>query len=538
MTKERQQDLLMAALVISVLLHVGIMLFVRAKVMTRVVGQGLHAQRREAMRVTDYKPTDDPIRMERIKDIMAVKDAPEATSDKVLKPAERALPDVGQHWKEGLPTPQIPDPGRIAEIADQPAEIETASYSLSDSAPSVTPPIELSLPAGRTIAAAPQNDPTAPTLPANWGSPDVKAEMPAPDGVELLDAGKFGRSGTPRPEFVPATEVYEEVDEKIVEAEKAAVRDLMENDAAELEKFVNVSAVRSRADGWTYFKLMVTPRAALPVVPKDVVILLDASGSIGSERLVSCRTAAKRILRSCMNTGDRFNLVAFRNRYSYAFPGWRACDRVSFDAADKWLSNLTAHGRTDVFGTIRSVLTLPRDPKRPLIALVVTDGEANTGVRATAEILSKFTALNDGLVSVYMYGVKGGANRELIDVLTHGNRGESFVYGGARWSAGSKIETLSERFRDPVLSDIRAVFTAASRAETYPRGLKNLYRGDTLEISGRVPQGIQTVTFSLSGLNGPKAYSGIFKVSLDTAPEDATAVRLFADESAIDVKLR
>src|SRR5574344_325994 len=103
-----------------------------------------------------------------------------------------------------------------------------------------------------------------------------------------------------------------------------------------------------------------------------------------------------------------------------------------------------------------------------------------------------------------MYGVKGGANRELIDVL----------------------------------SDIRAVFTAASRAETYPRGLKNLYRGDTLEISGRVPQGIQTVTFSLSGLNGPKAYSGIFKVSLDTAPEDATAVRLFADERAIDVKLR
>ena len=59
-----------------------------------------------------------------------------------------------------------------------------------------------------------------------------------------------------------------------------------------------------------------------------------------------------------------------------------------------------------MFSTISSVLTLPRDPGRPLIALVVTDGEANAGVSDTGAILSKFTALNDGLVSVYMYGVK------------------------------------------------------------------------------------------------------------------------------------
>jgi len=317
------------------------------------------------------------------------------------------------------------------------------------------------------------------------------------------------------------------------------VRELMNvDDAAPLEKFVNLSASRFEDAQWTYFRLMVTPRTSLPVVPKDVVIIIDASGSIGSERLASCRHAAKQILRSAFNTGDRFNLVAFRNNFSYAFRRWQECDQTSFSAADKWLSNLSAHGRTDVFGTIRSVLTLPRDPTRPLIALVVTDGDANAGISDTAQILSKFTDLNDGLVSVYMYGVKESANRELIDVLTHGNRGESFIYGGLRWKAGSGIEKLSDRFRDPVLSDIRILFAANSQAEAYPRLIKNLYRGDVVTIVGRVPKGRSEVAFSLRGLNGKNTYEAFFKVPLGKIATDPALAGAWAEEAAIDAKLK
>ncbi|MBQ6915562.1 MAG: hypothetical protein IJQ65_07565, partial [Kiritimatiellae bacterium] len=180
----------------------------------------------------------------------------------------------------------------------------------------------------------------------------------------------------------------------------------------------------------------------------------------------------------------------------------------------------------------------PRDPARPLIALVVTDGDANAGVRDTSEILSKFTALNDGLVSVYMYGVKSSANRELIDVLTRGNRGESFIFDGWRWSAGSGIEGLSNRFRDPVLSDLRLVFSSSTRAEAYPRRLKNLYKGESLEVVGRVPAGIKEIAFSLKGLNGVKAYEGFFRVPLASASADAAAAGAWRGEKLIDSRLR
>jgi hypothetical protein len=223
----------------------------------------------------------------------------------------------------------------------------------------------------------------------------------------------------------------------------------------------------------------------------------------------------------------------------YAFDSWQQCDAVSFERADKWLDRLAAHGRTDVFSTIRSVLTLPRDPVRPLIALVVTDGDANYGIRDSAEIISKFSRLNDSLVSVYMYGVKEKANKKLIDVLTHGNRGDSFIYGGKRWNAGSGIEGLSERFRDPLLSDLRLVYAAnSSGVEAYPRLLKNLYRGEELELFGRAPKGTTSVSFSLRGLNRGKAYEGFFTVDLTKSGFDKSLPKLWAEEQSIDALLK
>jgi len=268
------------------------------------------------------------------------------------------------------------------------------------------------------------------------------------------------------------------------------------------------------------------------------VVLLDASGSIGNDRLKSCREAARKILRSCTNSGDRFNLVAFRDKFSYAFNEWKECDADSFERADKWLNRLAAHGRTDVFATIRSVLTLPRDPSRPLIAMVVTDGDANAGVSVTAQILSQFTALNDGLVSVYMYGVKASANRELLDALTHGNRGESFIFGGPRWNAGSAIEDLAQKFRDPVLSDLRIVFTSDSDAEIYPQRLRNLYRGEGVDLFGRAPKGTKEVSFSVKGLNGDKPYEGFFTVPLANSVFDSALPGQWLEEKQIDAKLR
>ena len=545
MTKERGQDLVFVTIVISVAIHVGLMFFARTKVMTHVDRSALRERHREAMRVEDYRPIDDPVAIERIKDIMSAREAPEAEATDAPAPVTEQLPDSARkHWDGDVPAPEAPESDAVPVAPD---EFDVKPIRLDEGfAPDPIPTVEYTPPESRALTAPEIAAASSFAMPVAFGAPAPVVEAPAfpaapAEKISIAAEGPEQKEEIKAavPEFVPDQEVYDKVDEKIVEKEKETVRELMDvEDAAPLEKFVNLSAQRAEDAQWTYFKLHVSPRADLQVVPKDVVILIDASGSIGSERLVSCRVAAKGILRSALNSGDRFNLVAFRNDFTYAFRRWQECSQTSFAAADKWLANLAAHGRTDVFGTIRSVLTLPRDPKRPLIALVVTDGDANAGVSDTAQILSKFTDLNDGLVSVYMYGVKESANRELIDVLTHGNRGESFIYGGVRWKAGSGIESLSERFRDPVLTDLRVIFAATSRAEAYPRLLRNLYRGDTVTITGRVPKGSEEVAFSLKGLNGTNTYEAFFKVPIGKVAANQGIVAEWSEEAAIDAKLR
>ncbi len=543
MNEDGRHNWIFFAVVLSMAIHAGLMFFMRPQVMTHIAGAGAHARTRPPMVARQRTEQQETVHFEVVKDVSPERSAPEPEAEDVVPMLSGAA---------GI-TPEAPE---ISESAPEPAPGVSAPLITSDPSEALSQPI---------VSVAPEK--VSPIANGEIGGASSLAE-----GASISSASPLVESGVPQaaipvsiptlatrvlPEkaivaaaaeeppskpqigFVPAKEVFKEVDAAVVEAEKSAVRNLLDvRNADELAKSVNTVATSASAGEWSYFRVRVMPRASLKIIPKDVVILIDASGSIANDRLKSCRRHAKEILRTCMNTGDRFNVVAFRDDFSYAFKEWQTGDAAAFKRVESWLDNLAAYGRTDVFSTVASVLKLPRDPKRPLIALVVTDGIANKGVSETSQILSKFTALNDGLVSMYMYGVKDNANRELIDVLTKGNRGESFIYEGSRRRAGSELGQFSDRFRDPVLSDLRIVFSAASKAEAYPVLLKNLYRGDMLEIVGRVPKGTEEVAFSLKGLNGEKAYEGFFRYNLTKLPFDKDIPQHWAAEKSIDAMLR
>lgn len=540
MTRERRQDVVIVALVLSVALHVGFMFYVRSQVMTTIAGGVTRAERPDAMRVRRAVDEVETAKIEELLDLKAVKSEPEAERiDLPETPVEVATPEVDRvaplALAEDIVVPEVERATFSAKVADEIGEKPSPMPVMAIDTPLALMTASSVVPLSERAVARPQ--PKSLPVPAAAGVPDAPAvaELPARRIVKERDPQRGRQTAA----FKPSETVYEKVDEKIVSEEKAAVKLLVDQDKAEeLVKFVDSAIVRETVGEWCYFKVMFSPRPNLTTVSKDLVVIIDASGSVGRERMGSIRKSAKKVLRTATNTGDRFNLVAFRDRFTYAFTTWQNCDRDSFEQSDDWLDNLAAHGRTDVFGTISSVLTLPRNPSRPLIALVITDGDANAGVSDTASILSRFTALNGGLISVYMYGIKSTGNRELIDTLTRGNRGESLIFDGWRWNAGEGIEPLSELFRDPVLSDIAVIFAAGCPAEAYPRNLRNLYRSGTLSFCGRVPAGTREVAFSLRGLNGATAYEGFFRLPLDRAAARDGIAAEWQRERAIDLKLK
>ena len=543
MTRERRQDVAFAALAVSITLHVVVMWFMRPQVMTRIPGDGARERRLPPMRIAEPPPPKAVSGMDSVADKKPAMASPAPDAD-VPPPALSAFAAPDAPTADVTPVAEAGVDVNVPIFETIP-RLSGAKISLSGEKPSAPAP-KASAEAFVPHIAPVDDKPfavaanSADALAMDMFEPVISAEIPEmveePTPPLMPDKPETEESEA----FVPKDEVRDKVDEMAVELEKKAVRNLLDDrGAAELSKAVLVEISKEdSADGWTYFKVRLSSRGGLDVVPKDVVILMDASGSIGDARLKSCRESVRSILRSCTNTGDRFNLVAFRDKFSYAFNSWRECDSGSFSAADRWLSSLVSYGRTDVFATIRSVLTLPRNPKRPIIALVVTDGDANSGVSRTAEILSRFTALNDGLVSIYMYGVKDSANRELIDMLTRGNRGESFIFEGSRSRAGRYLESLGTRFRDPILTDIRVIFAGGGAVEMYPRLLKNLYAGDNVEFTGRVPQGTRKISFSIKGLNGEKAFESFYSFSLSGVPAQDGILAEWNEGAAVDRKTR
>ena len=89
-----------------------------------------------------------------------------------------------------------------------------------------------------------------------------------------------------------------------------------------------------------------------------------------------------------------------------------------------------------------------------------------------------------------------------------------------------------------MLSDLRIVFSSATRAEAYPRLLRNLYRGEVVDLVGRVPRGTADVSFSLKGLSADRPYEGFFRLHLAEAAFDAGLPEAWSREQALDARLR
>ena len=483
----------------------------------------------------------------------------------ILSVPEPAVPDV----REALPRVVIPKVERVAHAADiVPAfdliESAESAFAASASAPSIAPSLAPGkggggAPAAAVAPAVPRAAP--PRAPGGVGgagalsdgdpaaftilseaeeaqrrrdAAEAAAAKKAGKTVEQVRAEKLAEEAAKAAKPPAAPPAMARVDEAIVAQEKAAVRKLRDEKVATGRPFdrnVNVGLgfwIDPKDPKRKYFRVLVAsnPLNPLPIVSKDIVFLLDASGSIGNDRLTSCRNAVLEAL-DRLNTGDRFNVVAFRDKFSYAFPdtAWREVDVNSAEEARKWLRTLKAHGNTDVFRTLRSVLALPRDPARPIVAFVATDGDATSGMTRSAEIISRFSELNGGLVSIFMYGVKPEANAYLMDMLTRCNRGGWACHKGLRWQAAKGVPDLSKKFEKPLLTDVAVIFSASSRAETYPKLVTNLCEDEPVEIYGVCPADQKDLVFQMRGLNSVTPFESMFTLSFASAKQMDSGVR-------------
>ena len=233
-----------------------------------------------------------------------------------------------------------------------------------------------------------------------------------------------------------------------------------------------------------FFLLLAAPTVEVAqerVVPRDIILVLDTSGSMEGEKLRQAKDALGYVLRH-LNEEDRFNVIAFSSgiqRYATAL-------RPSSEGprAINWVQGLEALGGTNIERALHEALSLAEDDGRPDVLIFLTDGQPTEGVTAVDQILVTIEAMAPDEVRLFPFGVGDDVNTVLLDTLAEQYRGAT-AYVRPDERIDEEVSGFFAKIRTPVLTDLRVDFGDVVAEDVYPYPLPDLFAGSQLIAAGR-----------------------------------------------------
>jgi Ca-activated chloride channel family protein len=244
-----------------------------------------------------------------------------------------------------------------------------------------------------------------------------------------------------------------------------------------------VSRVRGTEGGLQEVETLVNPPTIVPateVRPKQVLFVVDTSGSMArSEKLEQ----AKRAVDACVDalrTEDRFNVVEFDSKFSWFLEQPADSVTVRDEAFDTWLGGLEAEGGTVLLPALRSAMDQPGDSDRLRILILVTDG-------ILADEEAALGLLDDALGEARLFVVGTGPQlrqETLLRLAEHGRGAATFASGPDQLEAA--VSELFASVADPLGWDVEFDWGGAEVEEVTPSRLPDLYAGRAVRVLAQV----------------------------------------------------
>lgn len=271
-------------------------------------------------------------------------------------------------------------------------------------------------------------------------------------------------------------------------------------------------------DGEQYVLLMlVPPTQPVAALPRELVLVLDVSGSMHGDALRQAVAALDNALLR-LRPEDRFNLLWFSDQTSTLYPQSQPADRARIEHARQALAALQAEGGTEMSAALSSAFA--GEPAPGYVRQVVLATDAGIGNEAA---LFAQIERERGDARLFPIGIGSAPNGYFIRKAAELGRGSHAVI---RDLAGvtQGMDGLFGRLDRPVLHELELDWPQA--AEVYPERLPDLYHGEPLTIVARLPQ--LSGTLSLHGLTRDQPWRSALQLDGYQAASGAGVGRLWA----------
>lgn len=274
----------------------------------------------------------------------------------------------------------------------------------------------------------------------------------------------------------------------------------------------NLLTYRESANEDGFFMLLVQPPLSLPsdeAIAKDVIIVLDQSGSMFGDKWDQARDAAEYVLKQ-LNPADRFNVVLFSTGMRVFSNNMESTDQAQ--AAIDWVRGQEAIGGTDINLALTTAFDMA-DVERTTTVLFMTDGLATEGETDTADILENLKAAARPNIRVFSFGVGDDVDTLLLDSIVRDQHGTG-TYVRPTERIDEEVASLYNKISAPVLTNVTLETGGLNTSDVYPTTpLPDLFAGTQLTLVGRYRGDASNVSFTLKGkVNGEEqtfVYSGL-----------------------------
>ncbi|MEK7449009.1 MAG: VIT domain-containing protein [Planctomycetota bacterium] len=252
------------------------------------------------------------------------------------------------------------------------------------------------------------------------------------------------------------------------------------------DKDVGVNLVSYKKPGEDgYFMMMVSPKYEISytdVVKKDIIFVVDTSGSMAGEKIEQARNALKFCINS-LNEGDRFNIVTFATESRSFKDSLQEVSGPTRATALEFIKEIEARGGTNINEALEKALAMS-ESNRPFMIVFMTDGLPTVGEQNPEIILKNVASKNRAAVRIFTFGVGYDVNTHLLDKLAEVSRG-SREYIAPQEDIEIKVSNFYNKIAYPVLAGLKLAINDIDTYHTYPGDLPDLFKGSQLVIFGR-----------------------------------------------------
>lgn len=300
-------------------------------------------------------------------------------------------------------------------------------------------------------------------------------------------------------------------------------------------KDLGVHVISTRADGDSegYFLLLAAPSYAQDDgrhIPKEVVFVLDTSGSMQEDDKIGQAKAALKFCVGALRDDDWLNVVRFATGVETLSTGIQRADEARSSAL-AFVQDIEARGGTNLEGALRKAFESfgsgrRSEPVGPRIVVVLTDGNPTVGETDVEELLKLARQANQVGARLFVFGVGYDVNIHFLDRLAAEQNGlPTYVRPGQNIEV--PVSSFFSKLSRPALSGIELDFGGVAVKDMYPQKVPDLFHGSQLVVAGRY-SGSGSATVTVRGATGDGQYADEFPIHFAEGVENDFVPRIWA----------